>query len=325
MVARGGSSARMILALAGGVGGARLARGLASVLSPDELALVVNVGDDFEHLGLAVSPDLDTVMYSLAGVVNSETGWGRADESWNFMEALAGLGGETWFRLGDKDLAVHVERTRRLRAGAPLSAITADLRTRLGVRHTILPVTDAQLRTKVLTVAGELDFQDYFVRQRCAPAVRGFRFEGAEAAVPSAPLSELLASGVVRGIVICPSNPWLSVAPLLAVRALHELVASRRVPVVAVSPIVGGAAIKGPAAKIMSELGVEVSAGGVVRHYGSLVDAWVLDEADAQLQGELASAGRRAVFLDTLMNAPQKAAQVAGAALELLQSLEEAR
>lgn len=315
----------MILALAGGVGGARLACGLTEILPADELAVAVNVGDDFEHLGLAISPDLDTVMYSLAGVVNPETGWGRAGESWSFMQALGSLGGETWFRLGDKDLAVHVERTRRLRAGETLSAITGDLCRRLGVRHPVLPVTDRPLRTKVLTDAGELEFQDYFVRQQCRPVVRGFRFEGAETAVPSAPLARLLGSGALRGIVICPSNPWLSVAPLLAVRALHELFAAKRLPVVAVSPIVGGAAIKGPAAKIMNELGVPVSAAGVVRHYGELVDGWLLDATDAGLRGELAATGRTAVFTDTVMRTPQKTVEVARAALDLLHRLERAR
>jgi LPPG:FO 2-phospho-L-lactate transferase len=312
-----------ILALAGGVGGARLARGLAQVLGPDELAIAVNVGDDFEHLGLSISPDLDTVMYTLAGVVNPETGWGRAEESWNFMQALGALGGENWFRLGDKDLAVHVERSRRLRAGEPLSAVTADLCRRFGLRHPVLPATDAPLRTRVLTDQGELAFQDYFVRQQCRPVVRALRFEGAEAAAPSTPLAGLLASGTIRGVVICPSNPWLSVEPLLAVQALRALLA--RVPVVAVSPIVGGAAVKGPAAKIMGELGLPVSALGVVRHYGSLVHGWVLDSADAGLRAAAAEQGAAVVIEDTVMSTLDKAAGVARAAVALLQQLEQAR
>lgn len=307
-----------LLALAGGVGGARLARGLAQVLGPDELAVAVNVGDDFEHLGLAISPDLDTVMYTLAGVVNPETGWGRADESWNFMQALGELGGATWFRLGDRDLAVHVERSHRLRAGEPLSAITADLCTRLGVRHPVLPATDAPLRTRVRTDAGELDFQDYFVRQQCRPVVRGLRYEGAATAAPSAPLARLLASGV-RGVVLCPSNPWLSVAPLLAIAPLRALLA--RLPVVAVSPIVGGAAVKGPAGKIMGELGLPVSALGVVRHYGALVDGWVLDHADAALRDEASADGATVVIEDTLMTTADKAAAVARTAIALLERL----
>jgi LPPG:FO 2-phospho-L-lactate transferase len=315
----------VVLALAGGVGGARLARGLAQVLAPDELAIAVNVGDDFEHLGLAISPDLDTVMYTLAGVVNPETGWGRAAESWNFMQALAELGGETWFRLGDKDLAVHVERTRRLRAGESLASVTADLCGRFGVRHPVLPATEAPLRTRVQTDAGELAFQDYFVRQQCRPVVRGLRFDGAEGAEPSPPLAQLLASQRIRGVVLCPSNPWLSVAPVLAVSPLRELLASGRVPVVAVSPIVGGAAVKGPAAKIMGELGLPVSALGVVRHYGALVRGWVLDRADAAPGAEAAAGGAAVAIEDTLMTSLDKAANVARAALALLQRLEQAR
>lgn len=312
-----------ILALAGGVGGARLARGLAQVLGPDELVVAVNVGDDFEHLGLAISPDLDTVMYTLAGVVNPETGWGRAGESWNFMQALADLGGETWFRLGDKDLAVHVERTRRLRAGEPLSAITADLCARFGLRHPVLPATDAPLRPRVRTDDGELAFQDYFVRQQCRPVVRGLRFEGAETAAPSAPLARLLEGDGIRGVVLCPSNPWLSVAPLLAIAPVRALL--DRVPVVAVSPIVGGAAVKGPAAKIMGELGLPVSAPGVVRHYGALVQGWVIDRADAGLRDEAAAGGATVVVEDTLMSTPERAAAVARSALALLRQLEGTR
>lgn len=314
----------VIVALAGGVGGARLARGLAQVLAAQELAIVVNVGDDFEHLGLAISPDLDTVMYTLAGVVNPDAGWGRAGESWGFMEALAQLGGETWFRLGDKDLAVHVERTRRLRAGEPLSAVTADLCARFGVRHAVLPVTDAPLRTRVLTDQGELAFQDYFVRRQCRPPVRALRHDGAAAAAPSAPLARLLASGRIRGVVLCPSNPWLSIGPLLAVAALREFLAAARVPVVGVSPIVGGAAVKGPAAKIMGELGLPVSALGIVRHYGTLVHGWVLDRADAGLQPQVAGAGVEAVVADTLMTSLPAAEAVARTALALLQQLEPA-
>lgn len=315
----------MILALAGGVGGARLARGLAATLSSDDLMIAVNVGDDFEHLGLAISPDIDTVMYSLSGLANSDTGWGRADETWNFMQTLSDIGGETWFRLGDKDLAVHVERTRRLRAGATLSAITAHFCARLGICHAVVPVTDTELRTRVITETAELAFQDYFVRQRCEPSVRGFRFAGAEAARPSVPLADLLASGELEGIIICPSNPWLSIAPILSVSALSDFLLSARVPVVAVSPIVGGAAIKGPTAKIMNELGLPVSALGVVHHYGSLVDGWVLDTVDAALEPDVVATGCEVLFVDTLMSSLAKATHVARAAIDLLGRLREGR
>ena len=311
----------MILALAGGVGGARLARGLAQVLGAEELVVAVNVGDDFEHLGLAISPDLDTVMYTLADVHDREQGWGRAGETWHFMETLAQLGGETWFRLGDRDLAVHVERTRRLRAGEALSAVTVDFCTRFGIRHAVLPVTDMPLRTIVQTDEGDLSFQDYFVRRRCRPRVHAFRHDGADAALPSPPLARLIESGRLDGVVICPSNPWLSVAPILAIDALRTFLASKRVPVVAVSPIVAGAAVKGPAAKLMGELGIEISALAVTRHYGHLVDGWVIDTQDSHLEPEISAAGFAVACADTLMTDLQKSRQVAEASLSLLRRM----
>lgn len=314
----------MILALAGGVGGARLVRGLAMTLAPADLLVAVNVGDDFEHLGLTVCPDLDTVMYCLAGIANPQTGWGRADETWNFMHALTDLGGETWFRLGDKDLAVQIERTRRLRAGDALSRITADLCERLGISHRVVPVTDGALRTRVLTADGELEFQDYFVRQQCRPRFVGVRFAGAQTAAPSQPLADLLASGEVDGIIVCPSNPWLSVAPILAVRALREFLEASQVPVVAVSPIVAGAALKGPAGKIMQELGLPVSAVGVIQHYGDLVDGWVVDVSDAESETEMRSVCAEVVFTDTLMNSPSRSDEVARTAIGLLSRLRNA-
>ncbi|OGA16673.1 MAG: 2-phospho-L-lactate transferase [Betaproteobacteria bacterium RIFCSPLOWO2_12_FULL_63_13] len=312
----------MILALAGGVGGARLASGLAQALAPGELAVVVNVGDDFEHLGLSISPDLDTVMYTLAGIHNPETGWGRAAESWHFMEALAQIGGDIWFRLGDRDLAVHIERTRRLRRGDTLSAITASFCARLAIAHMVLPVSDAPVRTLVDTGAGEFSFQDYFVRQRCEPTVTGFRFEGAAEAEPSAPLMRLLETGAINGVVICPSNPWLSVAPMLAVAQLRAFIESKRVPVVAVSPIVAGGAIKGPAAKIMRELGLEASVLGVARHYGALVDAWVMDMQDAVLKPAIERGGFAVALTDTIMSAPERSLNVARETLSLMRRVE---
>jgi LPPG:FO 2-phospho-L-lactate transferase len=311
----------MILALAGGVGGARLVRGLTMSLACEDLLVAVNVGDDFEHLGLAVSPDLDTVMYCLAGVANPETGWGRADETWNFMQTLADLGGETWFRLGDKDLAVHVERTRRLRSGDALSRITADFCNRLGIRHGVVPVTDDVLRTRVLTPGGELAFQDYFVREQCQPAFAGARFAGAETAAPSRPLADLLASGRLDGIILCPSNPWLSIAPMLAVRALREFMEAKHVPVVAVSPIVAGTALKGPAGKIMRELGLPVSALGVIEHYQALVDGWVIDVGDRELESAIRRVCPHVVFADTVMNSLSRSEEVARAAVGLLTRL----
>jgi LPPG:FO 2-phospho-L-lactate transferase len=311
----------MILALAGGVGGARLASGLAAALAPGELTVAVNVGDDFEHLGLHVAPDIDTVMYTLAGLHNPGLGWGRADETWNFMAALAQLGGETWFRLGDRGLAVHVERTRRLHAGESLSQVTRDLCARLGVRHCVVPVTDNRLRTLVQTAAGELDFQHYFVRLRCEPVVIGFRFDGADTAELSAPLVALMDNASIEGVLLCPSNPWLSIAPMLAVPALRRFLHSGRLPVVAVCPIVGGAAVKGPAAKIMGELGLESSALGVVRHYGEWVDGWVIDRADAAIEDAVTAAGHSVTIMDTIMSSPDRSREVAEAALGLVRRM----
>jgi LPPG:FO 2-phospho-L-lactate transferase len=311
----------MILALAGGVGGARLASGLARALPAGQLTVAVNVGDDFEHLGLAISPDLDTVMYTLAGLHNPEAGWGRAGETWNFMETLTRLGGESWFRLGDHDLAVHVERTRRLGEGEPLSAVTAALCGRLGIAHEVVPVSDDPLRTIVLTDTVELGFQDYFVRRRCEPVVRGFRYEGASQAGLSAPLARRLVAGTLEGVVLCPSNPWLSVAPMLAIPALRTFIESKQIPVVAVSPIVGGAALKGPAAKIMRELGLEPSALAVARHYGALVDGWLVDTQDAALAAPIAADGHAVEVADTVMASSERCREVAARALALLRRL----
>ena len=311
----------MIVALAGGVGGARLAVGLAAQLPPSRLTVVVNTGDDFEHLGLHVSPDLDTVMYTLAGVNNQATGWGRAHETWQFMSVLKGLGGADWFNLGDRDLAVHVLRTQALRAGSTLSEITRELARRFGVRHALLPMTDAPVRTRVLTARGELAFQDYFVRERCRPRVRGFRFAGHRDAAPPPALAKLMRSGKVRAVVICPSNPFVSVAPILSVPAIRAWLESRDFPVVAVSPIVGGAAVKGPAAKMMRELGLDASAAGIARHYGRLVDGWVIDRADAKLRTVIERMGAAVQVTDTIMRNRRNSAALARGVLDLARSL----
>ncbi len=272
-----------IVALSGGIGGAKLALGLYRVLPPQELTVIVNTGDDFEHLGLTVCPDLDTTLYTLAGLANPELGWGRRDETWNFMKTLESLGGETWFRLGDADLALHVERTQRLKAGQTLSAVIAALAARLGIRATILPMSDDPVRTRVATAAGELGFQDYFVRQRCAPEVRALRFEGAAAARVAPGALAALAAPQPRAIILCPSNPYLSVDPLLAVPGMRAALRASGAPLIAVTPIVGGRAIKGPAAKIMGELGLAPSALTIARHYAGLIDGFVLDDRDAAL------------------------------------------
>ena len=271
-----------VLALSGGIGGAKLALGLYRVLPPGTLTVVANTGDDFEHLGLSVSPDLDTLLYTLAGIDNLETGWGRRDETWTFMAAIARLGGDTWFKLGDGDLATHVERTRRLVAGESLSQITDDFRRRLGISARLLPMTDDRVRTRLLTAEGWLDFQDYFVRRQCAPPVREIAFAGASAARPQPELLAAFADPTLRMVVICPSNPFISIDPILSLPDVREALGSCRAPVVGVSPIIGGKAVKGPTAKMMAELGLPVDAACVARHYGDLLDHYVIDEADAQ-------------------------------------------
>lgn len=301
----------MIVALAGGVGGARLALGLARHLPAQELTVVVNTGDDFEHLGLRICPDLDTVLYTLAGVNNRVTGWGRANEGWNFMATLAELGADTWFKLGDKDVALHVLRTHALARGRRLSELTTQFARRFGVRSRLLPMSDTPVSTRVHTARAVLPFQDYFVRLQCRPRVTGFSFQGAETArVPEA-LAAIMRAGRVRAVVLCPSNPFVSVAPILSVAPIKRWLERRRFPVVAVSPIVGGAAIKGPAAKMMRELGLEISALGLARHYGSLVDGWVIDRRDAHLAAGIEARGQAALACDTVMSTPAKSARLA--------------
>lgn len=278
----------LVVALSGGIGGAKLALGLSRVLPPEDLLIVANTGDDFEHLGLSISPDLDTLMYTLAGLDNPVLGWGRRDETWSFMETLRGLGGEEWFRLGDRDLAVHVERTRRLRAGENLSAITADFCQRLGVRWLLRPMSDDAVRTRVLTDRGWIDFQEYFVHQQCRPVVRELVFEGAATARAHPDFLAALGSERLRAVVICPSNPFISVDPILALANVRAALAACRAPIVAVSPIIGGKAVKGPTAKIMAEFGLAPSATEVARHYGDLLDGFVIDHADADAAAKLA-------------------------------------
>ncbi|HEX2650719.1 MAG TPA: 2-phospho-L-lactate transferase [Burkholderiales bacterium] len=310
----------MILALAGGVGGAKLASGLARALKADELLVAVNTGDDFEHLGLHISPDLDTVMYTLAGVANAGTGWGYAGESWRFMESLERLGGPTWFRLGDRDLATHIERSRRLALGESLLAVTRALGERLGVRHAIVPMSDDPVRTIVHTDEGALEFQDYFVRRRCEPRVRRVEYRGAERARPSAIFRDALARKDLRGIIFCPSNPYLSIAPVLAIPGVREAIERRQARSVAVSPIIGGKAVKGPAAKLMAELGLEASSVEIARCYRGLADVLLLDRADAALAGAVEALGLRAHVTDTLMRTDEDRERVARACLEVLEA-----
>ena len=303
-----------ILALSGGVGGAKLLRGLYRTLSPGTLAALINTGDDFEHLGLHISPDIDTALYTLGGIAHPEQGWGRADETWNFMRAFEAIGGETWFRLGDADLALHVERTRRLKGGEGLTAITQYFMRAFGIRAEILPMSDDPVATRVITNEGELAFQDYFVRSRCIPVVRGLRFDGAENAALSVAARAAFASPALEAIIIAPSNPWLSIDPLLAIPQLRQALRSAKVPVVAVTPIIAGNAVKGPTAKIMRELGADVSPLSVVQHYGDLLDGFVLDSRDTAI----AERFRISVEMtDTLMATPEASDRVARTACDL--------
>ena len=281
------ASAGPVLALSGGIGGAKLALGLYRVLPPDTLTIVANPGDDFEHLGLAISPDLDTLLYTLSGQDNPELGWGRKGETWTFMAALEGLGGETWFRLGDGDLATHVERTRRLHAGEHLSGVIDDFRRRLGIRARLLPASDDPVRTRLRTDRGWLDFQPYFVGLHCEPVVAEIVFAGADAAQLQPEFLAALADPALRAVVICPSNPFISIDPILAVPGVRAALRDCAAPVVAVSPIIGGRAVKGPTAKMMAELGLPVDAAAVARHYGDIIDVYVADEADAAGVGGL--------------------------------------
>jgi LPPG:FO 2-phospho-L-lactate transferase len=278
----------LVLALSGGVGGAKLVLGLSRVVPPGRLVVVANTGDDFEHLGLHVSPDVDTLLYTLAGLDNPETGWGRRNETWTFMAALDAIGGETWFRLGDGDLATHVERTRRLKAGDRLSNIIADFARRFGITTSILPMTDDTVRTRVLTSGGWLDFQRYFVERQCRPEVEDFSFEGAIFARPHQDFIAALGAPALRAVVICPSNPFISVDPILALPGVRDALLHCHAPIIAVSPIIGGKAVKGPTAKMMHELGVDVSAAAVADHYGSLLNGFVLDQTDAAMAAKLA-------------------------------------
>ena len=288
----------IVVALSGGIGGAKLALGLSRILPADNLLVVANVGDDFEHLGLHISPDVDTLMYTLAGLDNTKLGWGRQDETWSFMETLRALGGEDWFRLGDRDLAVHVERTRRLRQGETLSSITADFCRRLGVGPRVLPATDDPVRTRLRTDEGWLDFQDYFVRLQCRPVVRELAFEGAEDARPHTDLLATLRDERLRAVIICPSNPFISVEPILAVPGTRRALSACAAPIMAVSPIIGGRAVKGPTAKMMGELGIKPSAAAVAKRYGDLLDGYVMDIGDAEEVGNVAP---RVTLAPTLM------------------------
>lgn len=310
-----------VLALCGGVGGAKFAHGLAQVLAPEQVSIVVNTGDDFEHIGLSISPDIDTVVYTLSGLADQERGWGVADESWRAMEQLGKLGEAQWFKLGDRDLAMHLARTHRLRAGETLSAITADLARQLGIGPAIIPMSDDPVRTEVDTTKGVLPFQRYFVAEQCRPVARAIRFVGAEAAKPSPGFDAALSRRDLAAVLICPSNPYLSVDPILAVPGVRQRLAETRARRVAISPIIAGKALKGPAAKLMAELGVPPDVVAVARHYAGLIDGLIIDEADHALAGEVEALGVKAIVAPAIMRSVADRAALAKTALDAVRTM----
>lgn len=291
------------------------------MLPAGSLTVIVNTADDFDHLGLRISPDVDTVTYTLADLADPKQGWGREDETWNCLETLDALGGPTWFRLGDRDLGLHLERTRRLDHGDRLSSITRDICASFGIQSRVLPMTDDRVETMVQTEDGELTFQTYFVALRCEPQVRGFRFEGVEQAVPAPGVLEALDQADL--VVFCPSNPWVSIDPILAVEGIAGALQSKTV--VGVSPIIGGRALKGPAARMYRQLGIEASAASVARHYRAFLDGFVMDHADIELESVVQDLGMQVCITQTVMQNIEDrtilAEQVLAFALQILERM----
>lgn len=309
---------KRVLALCGGVGGSKLAEGLSRTINPENLTVVVNTGDDFTHLGLQISPDLDTVMYTLAGLSHRVQGWGLENETWQFMDALSRLGGESWFRLGDRDLAMHVSRTCARSAGTSLTRFTRDAAAALGIRVNVLPMTDHTVRTVVATSDGDLAFQNYFVERKCEPCVKEIRYEGAESAQMTTEVSAALSDSHLDAIIICPSNPYLSIDPILAVPGIRAALRASRVPVIAVSCVVAGASVKGPTAKIMKELGVPVSAASVATHYGDLIDGFIVDCSD---EATLQEFDVQSIAASIVMTTDESRAMVAETTLEFAEQI----
>jgi LPPG:FO 2-phospho-L-lactate transferase len=306
-----------VVALAGGVGGAKLADGLARTLSPENLTVIVNTGDDFSHLGLRISPDLDTVVYTLAGLADRQQGWGRADESWHALGTLKQLGGPAWFQLGDRDLGLHLFRTQALAAGESLSQVTAQVMEAFDVRVRVLPMSDDRVSTTVETDGGALAFQDYFVRRHFEPRVRGFTFVGSETAEPAPGVLPAIENADV--VILCPSNPWVSIDPILSVPGIRS--ALREKSVLAVSPIIGGKALKGPAAKMCHELGLEPSAATVAKHYGPLLTGFVLDVQDLDQKEDVAALGMDVKALQTVMRSIDERVQLAEQVLAFAETM----
>ncbi|MBL4583607.1 MAG: 2-phospho-L-lactate transferase [Pseudomonadales bacterium] len=297
-----------ILALSGGVGGAKLALGLTQVLPPEQLSIVINSADDFEHLGLHISPDIDTHLYALSNRDNQQLGWGRRDETWSFMDSIGELNDEDWFQLGDRDLALHILRTQRLKQGQNLSGITHSFAESFGIKHALIPMSDDPVRTMIKTGSTEdqpkheyMPFQRYFVQHQCQPVVTGFHFEGVETATASKQFMAHLADPALAAVIICPSNPYVSIDPILALPDVRIALIESPAKVIAISPIVGGAAIKGPAAKMMKELNVPVNPAAVAAHYGELLDGFVIDQLDSTHEKQISSTGLPVLVTDTMM------------------------
>jgi LPPG:FO 2-phospho-L-lactate transferase len=288
-----------VTALAGGIGASKFLVGLAGVMAPEDITVICNTGDDIELFGLRICPDLDTVTYTLAGVVNHETGWGLADDTFESLKGLARYGEPSWFKLGDRDLATHVFRTNQLRLGNSLTAVTDQIRYSLGVRSKILPMSDAYTPTRVATDAGEMHFQEYFVRRKCEPRVKEIRFDGIESSRPAQGVLQSLLEA--DAVIVCPSNPLISIGPILAVPGLRQALKETRAAVVAITPIVGGRALKGPAAAMLRDLGHEASARGVAAMYRDFVDVFVLDEQDAPSRAAIEELGLRVLVTNTVM------------------------
>ncbi|MFN0084975.1 MAG: 2-phospho-L-lactate transferase [Blastocatellia bacterium] len=309
-----------ITAIAGGVGASKFLEGLCRVAAPEKVTIIVNTGDDVEMFGLYIAPDLDIVTYTLAGIVNPATGWGIADDTFHCLERLLRYTGEErWFNLGDRDLATHLFRTARMRAGGRLSEAADLLRTRLGVKSRILPMTDTHVPTTIVTEDGEMHFQEYLVRRRAQPRVRGIRFENMDAAGPAPGVREAILEA--DAIIVCPSNPLISIGPVLAVPGVRDLLRETPAGIAAISPIVGGASLKGPTDKMMAELGMEVSAAQVARLYADFLDVYVLDSKDADAGPEIEALGPRVVATNTVMSGREEKAALARATLAAFDGL----
>ena len=309
------------LALSGGIGGAKLALGLEHIFNSPKLMIAGNTGDDFEHFGLNISPDLDTLLYTLSGKSDLERGWGLANETWSFMKAMKEIGGETWFQLGDRDLAIHVERTRRLKEGERLSLITSSFCRKFGVKSHIVPATDDPLKTLVKTPKGILSFQHYFVRDQCRPKILGLKYEGSENAQPCPALEVALGSSLLETVVVCPSNPFLSIDPILAVKGVREKLKSSKARVIAVSPIVGGVAVKGPTANNLRDLGFSVSAYTIAKYYSDFIDGFMLDKGDENEISRIESLGMQVGLADTVMTDLQSKIKLAEDVLRFSKTL----